>query len=180
MRQVTFLHSLAVEKLESYKLEAQRKGYTLTDDSPVFIAYHKQGKITALGARSMNPIFDEGSLKAWHDLEVKRFSPHDFRDYLQSALESANINGNMISPILSHKVKGVDSHYSNHEKEEMKEKYRSALPYLLPQSVEKLKAEATETKEQNDKCIKFLEQRLLDNGLAINKVIANFTEFSEQ
>jgi hypothetical protein len=41
----------------------------------------------------------------------------------------------MISPMMAHKVKGVDSHYSNHDIEELKEKYKTALVYLIPQTV---------------------------------------------
>jgi hypothetical protein len=89
----------------------------------------------------MAKIFTQASMAAWHDLETKRFSIHDFRDFFQSKLESAGINSNMISPFLAHRVKGTDAHYSNHQVDELRESFRIALPYLLPQSIEKVKAE---------------------------------------
>ena len=67
--------------------------------------------------------FDEASLIAWHDLDKKRFSPQDMRDMLQGALENAKVNPNIISPLLGHKVKGVDKHYSNHEIDEFLQAY---------------------------------------------------------
>ena len=93
-----------------------------------------------------------------------------------SQLENAGINANLISPILAHKVKGVDAHYSSHDISELLEKYKSALNYLLPLSVEKIKTEADKVKEENEKRIKFLEQRLLDNGLSINKMMTDFNQ----
>ncbi len=104
LKQITFIHKLAVDKLESYKAEAKRKGYVLKDDSPIFIGYHNNKKTLAITTPSINSAFDNASLAIWHDLEVKRFSPHDFRDFLQSGLENAGINANLISPILGHKL----------------------------------------------------------------------------
>jgi hypothetical protein len=89
-------------------------------------------------------MFANASLAAWHDLELKRFSPKDLRDYVQSALENAGVNRNIISPMLAHKVKGVDKHYSEHSIEDFLGKFKKALPYLLPLTVEKLKAEQEE------------------------------------
>jgi integrase len=123
VRQISFIHSLAKEKLEEYKIEAERKGYKLTDESPILIAYNKGGRNLPLMDSAINNLFSDASLVAWHDLEAKRFSPHDFRDFLQSKLESAGINANMISPILAHKVKGIDKHYSSHDIDELRKKY---------------------------------------------------------
>ena len=46
------------------------------------------------------------TLAAWKDLELKRFSPHDNSDVLQSALENV-VNDNMIAPMLAHKPKNA-------------------------------------------------------------------------
>ncbi len=182
-KQITFLHSLAVEKLENYKAEAKRKGYVLNDDSPLFIAYNQKGKVKPLEVSAINCVFNEASLTTWHDLEVKRFSPHDFRDFLQSSLESAGINPNVISPILAHKVKGVDKHYSAHEIEELKEKYKTALPYLLPQTPEAIKSELEATKIDQQKKLDnltfafeslmnaFKQRGLLDKTFTLEDVI---------
>jgi hypothetical protein len=188
IKQITFVHKLAWQRLEDYFAEAKRKGYNLTDSSPLFIAYKghfskeekklavKPKRIRVMTQGAINQVYDNGSLSAWKDLEQKRFSPHDFRDFLESSLESAGIDKNLRDPMMAHKVRGVDKHYSSHEILEMKDKYKTALPYLLPQSVEKLKAEADKVKEENEKRIKFLEQRLLDNGLSINKMLTDFNQ----
>lgn len=148
LKQVGFLHYLAVEKLEAYKKELQRKRYIVTQDDPIFIAYRKEKKVNAISTNTIENNFGKVSLKAWHDLEAKRFSPHDFRDFVQSALESAGVNSNMIAPLLAHKPKGIDFHYSSHDIEELLVKYKTALPYLLPQTVAKVKAELEETKTE--------------------------------
>ena len=75
--------------MKSIKLEAKRKGYDLTENSPLFIAYKNKKVVKAMTQPAINQIFDNASISAWHDLEVKRFSPHDFRDFMQSQLENA-------------------------------------------------------------------------------------------
>ncbi len=104
--------------------------------------------------------FGEASLKAWHDLEKKRFSPQDFRSFVQSALENAGVNPNMIAPLIGHKPKGVDFHYSEHDIQELLEKFKSALPYLLPQTVESVKAEVNGITESMREQITFLQRQL--------------------
>lgn len=186
LKQVAFLHSLVVEKLEKYKKEIERRGYEIKENSPIFIAYRKKKTITALKTQSIEAKFAKASLVAWGDLEKKRFSPHDFRDFLQSKLESAGINRNIISPFLAHKVKGTDFHYSKHEVDELREKFKGALSYLLPETVAKVKMEHDlKLKQQDAKMkwqedrIKTLEQRLTDNGLSINKMIADFAQLKQ-
>jgi site-specific recombinase XerD len=172
VKQVAFMHSLAVQKLEAYKKEAERKGYKLNDESPIFVAYNKGGKITPLLENAIGKMFSDGSLVAWHDLEVKRFSPQDFRDFLQSKLESAGINSNIISPMLSHKVKGVDFHYSQHEIGELLQKFKTALPYLLPQTVEKLKVET----EKDQKRIAELEKEVAEQKQNVAALVKDVVE----
>jgi integrase len=150
LKQITFLHKFAYEKLLVYKQEALKK-YALNEDSPVFIKYWNKGEVEPITFKGINGIFDDLSLRAWGDLETKRFSPHDLREFFQSALESANIQANMISPIMAHKVKGVDQHYSSHDFKELLVKYEIALPYLIPQTVEQVKAELGETKTEYQK-----------------------------
>lgn len=150
--QVCFIHYLAAEKLEAYKKELAWKGYHLTEDDPIFIAYNKEGKIKPLSRHSIDAIFAEASLRAWHDLKKKRFSPQDLRSFVQSALENAGINTNIIAPILGHKPKGIDSHYSEHDVAELMVKFRLALPYLLPETIEDAEeANRKELSEQEDR-----------------------------
>jgi integrase len=180
LKQITFLHKFAHDKLEAYKQEAQKKGYDLKPDSPLFIAYWSQGKIRPLTSKAMGCLFDDFSLAAWGDLEKKRFSPHDLREFFQSALESAKIQENLIAPVMAHKVKGIAASYSSHEIEELLKNYESALPYLVPKSVPELEAQLEKNEEEKDKRIKFLEQRLLDNGLNINKMMGNIEALTKE
>lgn len=150
--QVCFIHYLAAKKLEAYKKELSWKGYRLEDGDPIFIPYKKEGKIKPLSKHSIDANFTEASLRAWHDTKKKRFSPQDLRSFVQSAMENAGINPNIIAQILGHKPKGVDSHYSEHDVAELMEKFRLALPYLLPQTIEDAKvASQKELSAQEEK-----------------------------
>lgn len=111
LKQITFVHKYASEKLEAYKQEAKLKGYDLKPESPLFIRYWNKGEVKSLAPKALGLFFDNLSLNAWGDLEQKRFSPHDLREFFQSALENAGVNPNTISPIMAHKVRGVDQHY---------------------------------------------------------------------
>ena len=151
LKHIGFLHQLANQKFEAYKIELQHKGIKFDEKSPLFIAYRKEKRIVAFGSNGIEHQFDRASLKAWHDLEKKRFSPHDIRDFVQSALENAGINSSMIAPFLGHKVKGIDASYSQHNIDDLMQKFKQALPFLLPQTVEKVKSELEETQtELND------------------------------
>ena len=87
---------------------------------------------------------------AWHNLEKKRFSPHDIRDLTQSALESSGANSNVISRILAHKVKGVDSQYSAHFEDELLQVYKHALPWLMPTTKAEIKQETDDIRAKYD------------------------------
>jgi hypothetical protein len=164
---------VAWQKLENYFAEAKRKGYALTEDSPLFIAYKghfskeekklavKPKKIRVMTQGAINQVYDNASLSTWKDLELKRFSPQDFRDFVQSQLENADINANIIAPIMAHKPKSaVDFHYSSHLWQELLAKYKQALAYLLPISVEKLKTETDQLKTDNDRLIKEQQKQI--------------------
>jgi site-specific recombinase XerD len=173
VKQVGFLHSLAVEKLKAYRREAKRKGYELNEDSPIFISYRQSGEIRPFASATIEAMYTDASLAAWQDLDAKRFSPHDFRDFVQSSLENAGINVNIIKPLLAHKPKGSDFNYSVHEIMDFMDKFRSALPYLLPQSVEVLKAEAQKTNLLFKEEIETLENRTLE----LQKKLDEFREW---
>lgn len=192
LKQITFLHKFAYEKLMTYKQEAQKKGYDLKPDSPIFIAYWKKGKIQELTIKGMNGIFDDLSLAAWGDLETKRFSPHDLREFFQSALENAGVQANIISPIMAHKVKGVDAHYSSHDFKELLIKYEIALPYLLPQTPEAIKSELEATKLDQQKKISHISyafdilmdslknRKLLPKDYSIEELVHDYEERMKQ
>ena len=85
IKQITFVHRFASEKLEQYRAEAKQKGYELKDDSPLFIAYYQKGKEKPqkpLTIKGINELFNHVSLAAFGDLEKKRFSIHDLREFL--------------------------------------------------------------------------------------------------
>jgi hypothetical protein len=58
------------------------------------------------------------------------FSPHDLRRFVQTGLERARLQPNWIKKILRHKVAGEENPYSQPKIEELREAYRTALPYL--------------------------------------------------
>lgn len=149
VKQIGFIHSYAAKKLEKYKVELRERGLPLNEDSYIFVTYSHNWCV-GKGSKMEIAAFDDASLVAWQDLEKKRFSPQDMRDVLQSALENAKVNANIAAPLLGHKVKGVDKHYSNHEIDEFLRAYLDALPWLIPQTVEQVKAE-TEKKLEADK-----------------------------
>jgi integrase len=157
LKQIAFLHKYAYEKLVAYKQEAKLKGYDLKPESPLFIRYWNKGEVKGLTSKALGLFFDGLSLNAWGDLEQKRFSPHDLREFFQSALENASINPNTISPMMGHKVKGVDQHYSSHDIEDLLGKYETALSWLVPQTVEQIKADTKQKLAQDQKKLVGLE-----------------------
>jgi site-specific recombinase XerD len=174
IKQVGFLHSLASQKLEAYKKELERKGYVISENDPIFIAYRKERKIKGMSTFSIEGNFGKASLRAWHDLEKKRFSPHDFRSFVQTALENAGVNSNIIAPLLGHKPKGIDFHYSEHDIEDLMLKYKTALPYLLPQSIERVKAEQLKTKVEYEEKIEKLEEEFAQKLMLQSKTLMNY------
>ena len=150
-KQICFVHKFASEKLEQYRAEAKQKGYELKDDSPLFVAYYQKGKEKPqkpLTTKGINELFNHVSLAAFGDLEKKRFSIHDLREFYQSALESAGIQENLISPLMAHKIAGIAQNYSSHDCKELIGKYETALPYLIPKSNSVLESELKETESK--------------------------------
>ncbi len=185
LKQITFVNSFVWAKMIDYFAEAERRGFHLIEDSPLFIGYKghftkeerklavKPKKVKAITEGAINNTYDNASLAAWKDLEEKRFSPHDNRDVLQNALENANVNANMIAPMLGHKPKNaVDFHYSSHLWQELLLKYKQALPYLLPITVEKVKAELNDTETELHQTKKELTETKEEGKNQQNKINA--------
>ena len=158
IRHIGFLHHYAVEKLEKYKFELKQYGIETTPDSPIFLALSNNRFNEGKGDRlkGISYIFSSACELAWND-ENKRFSPQDMRDLLQGALEKVEVNKNLISPLISHKVKGVDKHYSNHDIDEFLQVFVKALPLLVPQTVEQVRAETQKKLDAEQKLITNLE-----------------------
>jgi hypothetical protein len=136
VKQVGFLHSLAVKKLEDYKKELERKGYHCGDNGPIFITFRCKRRVKKMFPSNINSAFGEASIVAWNDLEAKRFSPQDFLSFFQGALENCGIHQNIIAVLIGHKPQGVNFNYSEHDIQEFKAAFEKALPYLLPEQVE--------------------------------------------
>lgn len=168
VKHIGFIHYLASQKLDAYKKELIRKNYIINDNAPIFLAYRKEHKIQAMAGSSIEDAFTKASLNTWHDLELKRFSPHNFRNFFQTQLEESGLNANIISPMMSHKVRGVDQHYSNHDIESFLSKFKQALPFILPQTIEKVKSELDQTKAE----LATTESKLTDATNAIKQINA--------
>jgi integrase len=175
LTQITFVHNYANEKLQLYRKEAEKKGYKLTDDSPIFIAYYAEGKNRPLIEKSMNQLFENLSFDAWRDLEVKRFSPHDLREFLQSALDE-KLTENFIAPIMAHKISGIAQSYSSHNAQELLVKYELCLPYLIPETISQLKAESIKQTEETQKRITYLESLLEQNKIQFTETVGSLTD----
>lgn len=144
LKQIAFIHYYTAQKLENYKRELEQKGYKITEDSPIFIAYRidKNGNghdtdektIKALNQQTIKTVFDNASLCAFGDLAKKRFSAQDFRSFVDTMLMKARVVEEWRAPIMAHKVKGVEKHYSEPEHSELMEHFRGALIYLIPES----------------------------------------------
>lgn len=113
---------------------------------------------------------------AWND-ENKKFSPQDMRDFLQGSLEKVEVNPNLVSPLLGHKVKGVDKHYSNHDIEEFLQVFVKVVPLLIPQTVEEVKAENEVKPSKQENMLTHLEYENIELKGKINHV---HTEIKEQ
>jgi integrase len=192
-RHIGFLHSYSAMKLKKYEEELKQMGINKTLDSPLFVAYKdaykkvdgqlvkKQSK----GGRlyGINNLFVFASLNAWKDLRVKRFSPHDMRDVLQSIMESpeVSLNENLIKPFLSHVIGGVEKHYSSHNESEYMTAFKMALPWIRPKTVSKVEAERQKDKEENEKekleTSKVIETMKEEHKKDIDEMKAKFDEF---
>ena len=162
LKQICFIHGLAARKLGEYKIEAKAKGYNLGLQDPIFIRYSNEGKIQAMKNALMDKVFTVASLTLWHDLEKKRFSPHDIRDFTQSALESSGANSNVLSPLLAHKIRGVDKHYSSHLEAELFQVFKKALPWLMPTTKESIKQEAEQNKTETQVKLKNQQEQIIN------------------
>lgn len=87
-------------------------------------------------------------LNAWGDLEKKRFSPHDFRDFVDNALKVAKVVEVDRAPIVGHKIKGVEKHYQDPAHRDLMKSFESALPYLSPSPELAKASKATVTEKE--------------------------------
>jgi integrase len=124
VQQHTFLTPYARKTLLAYKEWRERKeGKQLTPESYMFVSVTKPFKKLTLG--NVNRIFKQRS----KDTGIK-FSPHDLRRFVQTALETGRLQPNWIKKILRHKVSGEENPYSQPKIEALRDAYKTALLYL--------------------------------------------------
>jgi len=127
VEQHTFLRPEARRLLIAYLRYRQRRGETLTPDSPLFVTQHKvRGKYNPIITQSIIRVFE----RAEEHSGVK-YRPHDMRRYGQTQLEQAGVNPNFIRKITGHKCSGEEAPYSRPSIEKLREAYRKALPHLI-------------------------------------------------
>jgi integrase len=124
VRQETFLTPTAKKDLITYKNWIEEKmGRKFENNDPIYVSvyapYEKMAYATFATAMR------ELSLRA-----KIPFSPHDFRRYVETALESINIHPNWARKIRGRKVRGEESPYSQPAIEQLREKYREAVDLL--------------------------------------------------
>lgn len=142
LKQICFLHAYAYNKLLAYRKELIRKmtkkygSFEVTKDTPIFLSYKNgNGSETPqrMSKERIGEVFETASLNAWGNLEEKRFSPHDMRDFLDNALKKAKVVEVDRAPIMGHKIKGVERHYQDPSHKDLMASFESALPYLSPE-----------------------------------------------
>lgn len=180
VRQETFLTPQAKQDLIEYiEWMEQNRDFTFKNDSHIFLrvkspykplSYSQIGMIaTRLSEKSGVP-----------------FSWHDMRRFVETALEEARVHPNWCRKIRGRKVKGEEAPYSQPKIEQLREAYRSALPYLSFSEVgrmEKLERNGT----AKDQRIKELEkivmmlalQRITEEGNIVTKEDIDITELTK-
>jgi hypothetical protein len=88
--------------------------------------------------------------------------------------EYKGLKQNMIAPILGHKPRGVDFHYSEHDINDLMGKFRTALPYLLPQTVESVKSDLETTKSEYEQKTEKLEAEFASKLMSQSKTLMQY------
>lgn len=171
IEQTCFLHKSAWELMLAYKKEATRKlrkkysEFEITDKTPLFLNYVNGKFAKGLTTFGFSEVWTKASLNAWGDLEVKRFSPHDMRDFVSNALKKAKVDVVDRAVLTGHKIKGVERHYQDPEKMYLKEAFKSAIPFLTPQKPEQLRKDIDTQKdriEELEEISKTYRERMLE------------------
>jgi len=174
---IGFLHYYAVEKFEAYKQELNENGIEYNDDSPLFMSY----KTTPYGKKgdgltNLNYMFVDASKDAWGDLKKKRFSPHDFRDVISTALrDKAKVTSNLTKPLTSHTPKDIEAVYegglfnteTDAPSEDLIQVVKSIITFLVPRTIPALEVKINEQTAENQKQQTQLEESL--KQLALQK-----------
>ena len=98
------------------------------------------------------------------------WSIHDGRRIVQTALESVSTSSNWIKKVKGRKVSGEESPYSKPNIEQLRQKYREALPEL----------EFLSESNVNVKKLEELEHKLSDKDQVIEALVRNGSELKEK
>lgn len=142
VEQHTFLTPEAKEELLFYREWLCYKRVQIGSKTPIFVSVEAP----------FEPLTKQGLNSIMNDLQLRsgvKFSLHDGRRYIQTALEEVWINRNWIQKIKGRKVRGEDSPYSQPEIEKLRQKFREAVPILsfLTEESEGTKQEIKDLKE---------------------------------
>lgn len=134
VKQATFLTPQAKADLLEYKdwYETEKLGRPFKLDENIFWQIRLDGD-------SYNPIGNGAISFLFRQLFQRtklKFSPHDGRRWVETALENNGVVSNWARRIRGRKVRGSESPYSRPAIEQLREKYAKAVPDLqfLPQS----------------------------------------------
>jgi hypothetical protein len=163
VRQETFVTPEAKKELVKYREYMTReKGVNWTRDLNVFLCVEENNKpLTYSGlARTLLNISQHANIP---------FSAHDGRRIVETALENVSVPRNWIQKIKGRKVRGEDAPYSKPAIEQLRQKYKEALPeleFLHAESAElrrvKAEYEIVKANGQNKaQEIKSMESRLI-------------------
>jgi len=123
VRQETFLTPEAKRDLVDYVEWMERKGFNFDADSEVFRSIIKPYK--AISYQELGVISERISKRAGI-----KFSWHDGRRFVETALEEARIHPNWCKKIRGRKVRGEESPYSRPKIAQLREAYKGAVQFL--------------------------------------------------
>jgi hypothetical protein len=117
----------------------------------------------------------------WKDLEATGDKDVPYSMLIQGERLKGKAKGkykglkqNMIAPILGHKPRVVDFHYSEHDINDLMGKFRTALPYLLPQTVESVISDLETTKSEYGQKIEKLEAKFASKLMLQSKTLMQY------
>lgn len=147
VRQITFVHWYAREKLNEYRrwlhkwkryiYDSQRRPIKkfeieIADGTPLFVSMHlRDGKLRPLDPNSFYRRLTDAIILSKGN-GVEKTTPHDFRRFVESSLTKTNTNQKLIDLICAHKPKRRDIAYVHADWKELLLVYKKALPYLAP------------------------------------------------
>jgi uncharacterized coiled-coil protein SlyX len=164
-RQETFLTPEAKNVLIEYRdWFSKTFNYTWSNDGYVFLS--TRGNIG-------EPLTYKVISKTMHNLSRRsgvKWTVHDGRRIVQTALESSGCPNNWIKKIKGRKCSGEEAPYSKPNIEQLREKYREALPEL----------EFLSESNINVKKLTELETKLGEKDQVIEALVRNGTELKEK